>query len=275
MAMQYIVILFIILVQSAFLSHESLAAEQRTPSVARHYLPNSHITPEMWREVKPYLLPPNHPIKAKLDKLFSKARITTDRETVIKAGFKYPSEHGLNVHALKHPDVEGYFIKVYLDKKEHPEEWKKYILRIEGAELIRKAIKKHGYEKFMKVPHKWIYPLPGEPSPLPEYEDRRKNFVLIAEDMETYNSNKNHERWYSRATVRHLRALYKMVETYGLRDSCRVANVPWGRDKKIAFVDTEQHHRWPVNYHTLNKYLSPEFRKHWTKITHKENETRR
>lgn len=252
---------------SLFIHSFAIAAQ---PSIAEHYLPNKYISAEVWQEVEPYLLPPDHPLKEKLDELFSKERIVTDSESILKAGFEYPASPGLHIQAVKHPLLKGYYIKMHLDSIESDtpfEEWKKLIVRIEGANLIREGIKKFGYQRFMKVPQKWLYPLPEDSQPLPEYLGRHRNFILIAEDMNILEKRQNHKQWRKRSTVRHLRALSKMVTTFGLRDSCLARNIPWCEDNKIAFVDTEQSGLWPIKYHPLIEHLSKQNRKYWKRIT--------
>lgn len=241
-------------------------AESTLSAIAQYYLPNRHITPDVWDQVEPYLLPPNHPIKKNLDLLFSKSRITSDEASILNAGFEYPSQHGSNVQAVKHPLLKGYFIKMYCDIDGYHDEWRKLLWRIDGANQLREGIEALGYQKLMKVPRKWIYPLPEEPSPAPHQLEHRRNFILIAEDMETVGRRRNFQYWKSKPTIRLLRALSVIVTEFGLKDSCHIDNIPWCKDRKIAFVDTEKHHSWPVRYQQLNECLSEQKSSCWKKL---------
>ncbi len=91
---------------------------------------------------------------------------------------------------VNHPLIKGYLFKVYLDVQPDICEWSNWVRRIEGAHAIRACIKRHGYKHF-SVPHKWIYPLPPEPSPPFSEKYHRKNFILIVEDMHIVNLTQN------------------------------------------------------------------------------------
>ena len=54
----------------------------------------------------------------------------------------------------------------------------------------------------------------------------------------------------------------------GLKDSVFPDNIPFTKDGKMAFIDTEHHHLWPVDYYRLERYLSPEMKTYWKNLTH-------
>ena len=92
-----------------------------------------------------------------------------DMESMVLAGFERvePQPH-TKVIVTRHPKLKGYIIKAYLDEQQYyagkPENYY-WVKRVEGANLIRKAIKKHNYSHLIKVPTKWIYKLPETPAP--------------------------------------------------------------------------------------------------------------
>lgn len=226
-----------------------------------------YVTDEVWQRVKPFFLPDAHPIKLRLDRLFRGRRLTATEKTLVDAGFTFPSQVGLHITPVLHKEIEGYLLKIYVDYKKTECDWEEWLKRIEGADRIRSAIAALGYNKEFKVPKKWIYPLPINPPP-PEGPDYiRKNFILVVQNMWTLPLRENHSTWRKQTTKSQLDALYEIVTMLGLRDSCRVANVPRCQDGKIAFVDTEYYDHWPVNYHPLIEFLSKENRLYWRELT--------
>lgn len=242
---------------------------QLEADVSHPYERSPHVTPEIWETVKPYLFPENHPMKPKLDRLFSSTRVTMTNETFKKAGFKRNRIGRFSrIMASSNPKLEGLFIKAFADTELLiPADWKKLLHRIEGARSIQACILRHGYQDTFKVPNKWLYPLPADPSP-PNNPKRylRKNFILVAEDMRIYEHDKN-EKYYKKKMDRNkLNMLFTIFEEEGLFDSVYAFNVPFCKDGKLAFIDTEHHHRWPVPYHKLDKYFSKDMRQYWNRL---------
>lgn len=240
----------------------------RTANTLRAYTVSPHVSPTIWEIVKPYLLPENHPIKSKLDRMFSRNRVTLTPSTFKKAGFKRNRVgRWSRIMASNHPHLLGYFIKAFADTElSVKEDWKKFIHRIEGAKAIRDCIVNHGYQSKFKVPNKWIYPLPVEPSPPKANYYLRKNFILVAEDMKIWDHKSNEDRYYKKMNKPLLDAMYTIFQEVGLFDSVFAFNVPFCKDGKIAFIDTEYHHKWPVPFHKMSRYLSPEMEKYWNKL---------
>lgn len=227
---------------------------------------NPYITAEMWNTVRPYLMPNNHPIKVKLDKIFKEFRATVNSDTAVKAGFAR-AEPAKYSHCVitKHKKMKGYFFKFFYDSQTGLDDCYKLARRASGAALINQGIKRFGLQKMFKAPKKWIYALPEHPSP-PEGMER-KNFILIAEDMNLISSKQNRAKWKSNFFgEERLRGYYMLLKDQGLDDSVHVFNVPFSRDGKLAFVDTEHHSKPRVNYHIVLKYLSEKYKTLWIEL---------
>lgn len=247
-----------------------LRASRKTssrPAPAAPFVQPQQVSDEIWAEVQPYLMPLDHPTRRRLDEIFSKNRVLASLEAMKEAGFMLTPQQGVHVHATKHPMLPGYVIKMYPDL--HPErEWYKWVKRCQGAELIRDSIARHQMEGIFKVPHKWIYVVPDLFPIEASAGIYPKHFVLVVEDMYILEPHKNRKRYRSEHMHKStLQALVTIIEDLGLSDAVRCANVPFCQDGKLAFVDTESWHRWPVWYHPMKEWLSIGMRRYWNEIT--------
>lgn len=230
------------------------------------YTPLPYVSERTWSVVTPYLLPENHPIKEELDRIFAQ-RVTLDSSSLKQAGFRSPNPRGFSKTVVtQHPKLPGYFVKCFLDIQKNVSDVQKIMKRIKGAENIKKMIEQRHYEALFKVPQKWIYPLPATPSPPSKYP--RKNFILIAEDMQILNTEKNYKAWKGpKMTKERLDAFYTIVDKIGLSDSVMAFNVPFTEDEdKMAFIDTELWNRWPVHFERTIKYLSTTMQPYWHQL---------
>ena len=243
-------------------------------SAGQSYLLNgskpSHIQDNVWNQVEPFLLPEDHPIKPVLDKIFTQSRATLSIKSMKQAGFinPYPRKW-THLIVTRHPEVPGYIFKIYLDAQRYfkgKKEYEHWLQRIEGVRLIKEEIEDRGWEHAFKTPIKWIYALPSEPSPPKEF--KRKNFILVEEDMEILDTNANYEKWGSdEVTEDLLRAFFTICEELGLHDCAKPDNAPFSKDGKIAFIDTQSFYHWPVLYEKMTPYLSKEMQALWKKLT--------
>lgn len=241
----------------------------KTASVMRAYTQGKSVNSTVWEYVQPYLLPANHPIKSKLDRMFSASRVILTPETFKKAGFsRYKQGRFSRIMASPNPKLPGYFIKAFPDCELNiKEDWRKLTHRIIGSQAIRECIVKHGYQKMFKVPTKWLYPLPDEPSPPRSSKYVRKSFILVAEQVKAYDHEENEKHYHKKMDRKRMDAFYTLLQEVGLSDSVFAFNVPFCRDDgKMAFIDTEYHHRWPVPLHKVCRYLSSESEKYWRKL---------
>lgn len=220
-----------------------------------------------WNALSPYFLPENHPIKSKLDGIFSKGRPTESIENMHNAHFTWIRQRTLNnVIVAMHSKLHGYILKVYLDDQVGFDDAALFLKRIKGAQYTQEAIIAFGYDDYFKVPKKWLYPIPDDPSDAPGLQ--RKHFVLVCEDMNLVDGYTNEKLWRSnkRITKPKLKALFHLLNHVGLFDSPYITNIPFAQDKKIAFVDTEHHSKWPIKYFRLNRHLSPEMNEYWNSL---------
>lgn len=227
--------------------------------------PPPHISSEIWQAVEPFLLPENHPIKGKMDRIFSKSRVVANEKALFKAGFTWTQKtvsHS-GIYPTRHKKIKNFFIKLLTDVQDIAD-WRQWVKRAQGARDIRHFISKHDYERIFKVPQKYIYPLPEKPSP--EEKTYPKYFVLLSEDMKIVNPELNEDMYKNRVTKALLNVIYKIVTELGLIDSLFIHNLCWAKDGRLAFVDTEKHHSWPVLYHRYYKILSPPMVDYWKSL---------
>lgn len=222
----------------------------------------------IWNAVLPYLIPDNHPAKPKLDRIFCSRRATLDPEAFRRAGFarNRPGRFS-RVMASTHPSLQEYFIKAFADTELRIEaDWQKWLHRIAGAQAIRECIVRHNYQSQFKVPNKWIYPLPKHPSPPKSNRYLRKNFILVVDNARSVGHSNNEKYYKHKITKKTLHALFTILNEVGLYDSVYAFNIPFCKDGKIAFIDTEYHHRWPIPFQKLSRYLSKEMREYWERL---------
>lgn len=240
-----------------------------TAEEVRYVFPN--IPSDVMEEVKPYLLPENHPAWPKLNRIFCKVRATKTPEEFMKAGFRrWQPGRWSRVCASSHPTLQEYFIKAYCDNELGIiYDWRKWIHRIKGAETVRECIKDYNLSSKFKVPHKWIYPLPKHPSPPKNSGFLRKNFILVCENMSILEHDENERMYKYKFTTKLMDGLYTIYQVCGLCDSVYIFNAPFCKDGKIAIIDTEFYGKWPVRFEKLNTYFSSSLQSYWKKLTYK------
>lgn len=233
-----------------------------------YYVPSSHVEPIVWNYLQPFFLPENHPVKPKLDRLFSK-RVTQNSETLRKAGFTKPDPMKFSktiVSQNKH--VPGYIFKFFCDDQKSISDWQRLFYRVTGAIYIQDALNRYNINHLFVVPTKWIYPLPENPSPPSNLE--RKNFILVENVFDIYLGKENNNMWKSPlVNPVNLTWIYLLLQELGLNDSPYNFNMPMTKDNRIAFIDTEHHHKWPVPFYKLWPFLSSEMGDFWNRICNK------
>lgn len=236
-----------------------------------NYLESVQAKPEalsesIWEEVQPYLIPENHQIKKQLDSIFSNKEILQNGVELFKAGFRFKNNRNPNkVVVARHPALEGHLIKLFLENQPAGIEWSHWVKRIKGAQLISDAIEDKQYQSWFKVPQKWIYFLPYKSE-----NPSGRLFVLVVEDMQIYNYADNAAFWKNKVTYEQIYMLWDLIETCGLFDSVFIDNIPYCRDRKIAFLDTEHYLKWPIPYARLNKFFKGGKKTLWKKLTGQE-----
>lgn len=227
------------------------------------YFKNPAVSLDVWREAEPYFLPETHPTKKVLDRIFSQVNPIENYKALSRAGFKFSlPEDRRKLVCAKHSKIKGYLIKTFTNEQTHvTQEHLGWIQRIEGARQIQKCIDRHGYRKIMKVPKKWIYPLP--------YADG-KHFILIVEDMDLLKGFENGDAYVLDMNKARLNALYVVLTENLLIDSIFIDNIPFSKDGKIAFIDTEHFNNRTkrLKLERLTKRFSPTMALHWMALIH-------
>lgn len=217
---------------------------------------------DVWERLSPYFLQEDHPAKKKLDLIFSSKDLLKNEGSLKKAGFKPTGARGYSkTLILKHKKLKKHLIKTYTDDQIGIVDYEIWMRRIDGAFAVSSAIENHGFQKFFKVPRKWIYQVPRNGNSFDE-----KNFVLVVEDMEIYDKRGNGIMWSNAEYVNkeNLNALYIILKEVGLKDSIYIDNIPFSIDERIAFVDTDHFYQWPVQYGRLTPVLEKNMQDYWT-----------
>lgn len=227
---------------------------------------NPVIYKSMKAEIAPYLLPQNHPMKPVLDDIFSRSRITHSVETLKEAGFDilFIKDSSFIIVA-RHHRVPGYLFKMYLDSeirtRLNKPSWKWLVDRCIGAKRIKKIIKQNKIKHFT-VPDKWIYPLPPIPAQCIQHP-----VILLVQDMNLVKRAETIEAWKTQVTRKHLDELHAIL-SQGCGSNFLSSNVPYTKDGKFTFIDTE----YPKRSITLSKvkiYIASELHAYWDEITKK------
>lgn len=208
----------------------------------------------VWQRVKPYLMPLNHPIRAKLDRLFSSKRVLLNSDTLSQAGFKKATPGPFSKAVVsEHSKMKGYFFKMFMDSQHNLIDWEQWVRRCYGAASCRASIHQLNLRSHFAVPHKWIYPLPARPVPPPQYS--QKFFICVAEKIPIYKRDKNYKKWRKMSRQR-LEAIVILLQREGLTDSIRAFNLPFSKDGRNALIDLEHNHHWPVHFDAMKRWLS-------------------
>lgn len=231
---------------------------------AKPYVKPAGIDHATWKKIEPYLLPEKHETRDVLDKIFAKGRPSASLETLSRAKFETKKhEQPNNIVVGKHRNLKGYVIKLYTDDQ-HLDELPLLIKRIDGANCIREVIARHRLEDRFKVPRKWLYPLPQSPVKAGDFPHR---FILVADNMRLAGYNHSLEHWRGdRIPKKVFDGLFIILKEAGLYDSVIPTNIPFSLDGRVAFIDTEHWHWWPVPYHILGDFLSKKNRKYWQEL---------
>lgn len=248
---------FLLFVLCYFTSGHSISSQ--TISYPNFY-ENPLLNEKMRKLIAPHLLPLDHPVKEKLDAIFSQSRVLHDKKTLTDAGFIILTAQPISfIIVTIHPEIPGYIFKVYLDtelrKKKEVAHWEWLVRRCVGAKAIRSVIRKKKLKYFI-VPDKWLYilpqyPLSSEPNP---------QTVILVETHIQLGENSAHA-WKTVVKPKHLDELYLIYKT-GYGSVHMPDNVPYTKDGKFAFIDTESPKRHPkVNY--VKKYLSKDMQEYW------------
>ena len=229
----------------------------------------SALSKEIRHSVQPYLLPAEHPTKIILDRIFSERRVLLNARNLKKAGFSASKPRKFTKLIIAtHPQLPGYFFKLYLDNQRYYKdmpEYEQWILRVQGVTLIREEILKHDWNLLFKVPQKWIYMMPeGGPGCPPDFLE--KYTILVEENMNLIKGVENARLWKSDdISYELLSALFLLVKNLGLHDCLKPDNLPFSTDGRVAFIDTQSYGE-SVDLKRLGNSLSYKNKKFWNEL---------
>jgi hypothetical protein len=226
-------------------------------------------TPPQLEQMQFYMLPEDHPLKPKLDKLFTEQHPLQDVKALRKAGFKFHLRKDRFMIVASHKELKGYLVKLYLDNHKLREgEWIQWLRRAEGAETIRSSIESHGFQELLCVPKKWIYALPAEGVAKAASNCFPKRYLLIVENMRIVAHGKNAAKYRFMMTEQLLEALFVVLKENLLIDSMYLDNIPFCKNHTVAFIDTEhfQTTSKKMPYDQMLTHLSPKMRKYWMQL---------
>lgn len=214
------------------------------------------------QKAKSYILPSKHPLRRTLNRIFSSASVLDNEATLAQAGFTLiQTQHASHMTLLKHPDLSGYLIKAYMNSENRLKDdipgWKWLIARCDGAQNIRKLIKKKNLH-FFTVPDKWVYFLPNL------NVESFNPIILIVTDMDIVTLQESEYAWKYLISRQHLDELYCLF-SHGYGSACLPWNIPYTKQGKFACVDTEYPKR-KMKYSNANVYLSDEMKIYWKKL---------
>ncbi len=233
-----------------------------------HLEKNPYIPPKVKRQLRPYLLPLHHPMRPKLDAIFCESRATQNRHTFHEAGFRLIARGPRSfINVAKHPLLPHHLVKVYFDnetqRKEKRSSWHWLIYRCQGADKIRKIIKKYEVKHFT-VAKKWIYCFPAAPSPPTDIFHTRHFALLLVTDMQLVSRNYNSYAWSHKITQEHLHELYTILSR-AKGSSYRPDNIAYTKKGQFAFIDTEYPTRGP-DFKRIRPYLNKEMQAYWDQL---------
>lgn len=248
---------------------DSIANALQSEAIYPNFDDNPYLDANMRMRILPYLLPQTHPLKPKLDAIFSQFRVTETDASIRSAGFQILFFQNYSfIRVLKHALLPKYLLKVYPDYemriKEGKEGWEWFVMRCEGACNVQRLIQRKNLKYFL-VPSKYIYPLPVEPAPK-LYAQTRKPVILVVKDMGLVGDQKSYQAWKNAKEV-HLKELFCIL-SHGYSSTFLVNNMPYTIYNKWACIDTE-HPKRTFNYAKVKKYFSSDMQKYWDKLVKK------
>ncbi len=232
---------------------------------------NPYISHEARDLIRPFLLPWEHPMRSCMDEIFLSNRVIQDENTFQDAGFDILFTQPRSFIVVgRHQLLPGYLIKANLDTtlelKQNKPAWQWFVNRCVGVKKIRNIIKSYKM-KYCVAPKKYIYPLPPEPFPQDLSLYSRKIVVLLVDDMQLVDKKTNKLYWKTVITKEHLKEVYKIISRANGK-SYRAGNMPFTKNMKISFIDTEYPTSNP-DFDSIRKYLNFKMREYWDHLVTK------
>lgn len=169
------------------------------------------------------------PIAQLLPKLFADPKMFDSFKSFSRVGFSLIDHSPTKILSGSHKSAPGYLFKKYSNDKDK-KQILNYMRRIEGARLLRSFIAEQHFQH-VRVPGKWLWELP------PSFPER---YLVIAEKVDLASDDKSKSN-YSRIDKGQMRELATILFHFrGLNST--TSNLPYAKDGKIAFIDTERWH---------------------------------
>lgn len=175
------------------------------------------------------------PATLDLEKLFPSSGMFDSADDWKAAGFKIVRAHVTRLLVAGHKSVPDILFKKYpkTTEKSSKEQLENYERRIEGIRRIKAIIDTHRLQHII-APQKWLIQLPSRFS-----SHGKLSYILAAEKCDLLDRDRS-EAEYRSIDENVLRELVTVLFNFGGYDSS-AKNVPFTRDGKLAFIDTD---RW-------------------------------
>ncbi len=200
------------------------------------------IQPVIWEylPLEDCLMPPDHPLQKKLNKLFNNPKLFQSPQQMKQAGFEIINNLHRGLMVASHPSIKNYLIKKFQDHIPQDKQLNNYLKRINGARALNHFIKANHLQHIV-VPQKWLYRLPKRFS---DSKTGKNSYVLIVEQLDICEGGKDPngdlaKRYYN-MDLSILKELCITVYYFRGLDSM-LHNMPFTHQNQIAFIDTE---RW-------------------------------
>ncbi len=226
---------------------------------------NLYFTKQMKKEISPYLLPLDHPVKEVLDQIFSDPSVLESRESLCNAGFSIITrQKKSSIFVVKHPLAPEFVFKLYSNShplgREHKPGWECLALRCKNARRVRAIIEANDIQHFA-VPDKWLYVLPASHKKI---KNQSQFLVLVATDMKLVSPQATKIAWKKAITPRHLDELY-LILSRGYGSSYLVNNIPFTKENTFALIDLEKPKR-EIPLARIEKYFSKDMKLYWQNL---------
>ena len=172
------------------------------------------------------------PASLDLEKLFRDPDMFASRDDWGDAGFQVVARsHDSKIMVASHASVEGFLFKKYTSDVSLKEQHANYVRRIKGARELRSFLDAQRFRR-VTVPQKWLYELPHA------FCSRgRHSYVLVVERLDILDEEGTKQAYHRIDDVL-LRELSAVVFKFKGLDS-NAKNLPFTKDGRVAFVDTE------------------------------------
>jgi len=175
-------------------------------------------------------LPQDHPLYHTLEKLFENPSFLESRKSFADAGFMLHSHNHRGIVIAEHADLPGHLLKVFINDIPHELQLRNLASRVEGAQALQEFSKNENLTRIV-VPNKWLFPLKENVSGI--------THLLIVEKLDIIESSSALQAAYASIDLHLLDELCRIVKKFRGLDSI-LKNMPYTRDGKIAFIDTEK-----------------------------------